>query len=132
MTHLTGDELGQLAKQKVARFRAVEVLLERLAHLRVGQLGFALLNRADRGVAPGLAVVKQVPVFQGQPGRHAGGQTLSQHPPALGVMLGDALELGLVDFGKTVVDHDGVEQHRAAALRGHLGAEVDITLSAKG
>ena len=37
-----------------------------------------------------------------------------------------------MDFGKPVVDHNGVEQHRAAALRGHLSAEVDITLSAKG
>ena len=131
VVNLAGDELGQLAKQEVTRLGAGVVLFAHdLAQARVGQLDALFLNRSGRRLAPRLAVVKQVPVLEGDAVGGAGGCRLSEDLGALLVGFGQPAQLSPVDIRIFVIDGNGVEQDRTAALFGQQGVEIEVVVHA--
>ena len=109
----------------------VPLVLEGLAHGRVGHLGLAGGLVAQGDLAPHGGVVKQVPVLEGQLEAAAAGSALTvDAQAALGAALqpADALAVLLRVYG---IGGDCLVEHRAAGNRGYLLEEVS-GLFAKG
>ena len=99
------------------------VVLQGLAPGGVGELSLPLLARAGGRLAPGLRVVEEVPVLEGEVEAGVGGETLADDPDPPHAAALQPREDPPVDVGAVIERLDDVHEHRPSARLRHLLVE---------